>query len=199
MDERTHMKFSGFFLSKNGMAEPTCDLFQRWKDVGREVRYLRMDNAGKNKLLQSCCESADWKFNPNIRRDTPQQNHLAELGFAILSNRGRAMMARANVPLEVRYKIWRHAFKTATLFEGLTVVTAGGKTATPYVLWAGENPKFADYLRTWGEAGSIKTRVCGTPKIADRGTQCMMVGYSTDHAGDCYQMWDPVTGGVHDR
>jgi hypothetical protein len=26
----------------------------------------------------------------------------------------------------------------------------------------------------------------------------MMVGYSTDHAGDCYQMWDPVTGGVHD-
>ena len=26
----------------------------------------------------------------------------------------------------------------------------------------------------------------------------MMVGYSTDHDGDCYQMWDPVTGGIHD-
>jgi hypothetical protein len=26
----------------------------------------------------------------------------------------------------------------------------------------------------------------------------MMAGYSTDHDGDCYQMWDPVTGGVHD-
>jgi hypothetical protein len=108
------------------------------------------------------------------------------------------MMARANVPLEVRYKIWRHAFKTATLLDGLTVVTVGGKTATRYVLWAGENPKFANHLRTWGEAGSIKTRVQGTPKIADRGTQCMMVGYSTNHAGDCYQMWEPVTGGVHD-
>jgi hypothetical protein len=70
--------------------------------------------------------------------------------------------------------------------------------ATRYVLWAGENPKFANHLQTWGEAGSIKTRVRGTPKIADRGTQCMMVGYSTDHAGDCYQMWDPVAGGDHD-
>jgi hypothetical protein len=26
----------------------------------------------------------------------------------------------------------------------------------------------------------------------------MMVGYSTDHNGNCCQMWDPVTGGVHD-
>jgi hypothetical protein len=39
--------------------------------------------------------------------------------------------------------------------------------------------------------------VCGTPKVADRGMQCMMVGYSTNHAGDCSQMWDPVMGGVH--
>jgi hypothetical protein len=62
VDERTQMKFSDFFVSKNGMAEPTCELFQRWKDVGREVRYLRMDNAGENKLLQSRCESVDWKF-----------------------------------------------------------------------------------------------------------------------------------------
>jgi hypothetical protein len=108
------------------------------------------------------------------------------------------MMAQANIPLNVRYKIWRYAFKAATLLDGLTVVTVGGKMATRYVLWAGENPKFASHLRTWGEAVSIKTRVRGTPKIADRGTPCMMAGYSTNHNGDCYQMWDPITGGVHD-
>jgi hypothetical protein len=117
-DERTQMKFSDFFMSKNGMAEPTCELFQRWKDVGREVRYLRMDNAGKNKLLQSCCESADWKFRiqPEYTASyTPQQNHLAELGFAILSNRGRALMTRANVPLDCAVQDLEACFQDGNL------------------------------------------------------------------------------------
>jgi hypothetical protein len=69
-------------------------------------------------------------------------------------------MAQVNVPLEVQDKIWRHTFKTATLLDSLTAVTVGGKTATWFVLWAGKNPKFAGHLRTWEEAGSIKTRVC---------------------------------------
>jgi hypothetical protein len=30
--------------------------------------------------------------------------------------------------------------ETATLLDGLTVATVEGKTATRYVLWAGENP-----------------------------------------------------------
>jgi hypothetical protein len=58
------------------------------------------------------------------------------------------MMAGANIPLNVRYKIWRYAFKTATLLDSLTVVTVNGKTATWYVLWAGENPNFANHLPT---------------------------------------------------
>ena len=29
------------------------------------------------------------------------------------------------------------------------------------------------------------------PKLNDRGVTCMFVGYSTDHDGDCYDMWDP--------
>jgi hypothetical protein len=56
------MKFSDFFVSKSGMAEPTWELFQRWKDVRREVGYVRMDNAGETKLLQSRCESVNRKF-----------------------------------------------------------------------------------------------------------------------------------------
>jgi hypothetical protein len=128
---------------------------------------LRMDNAGENKLLQSCCESTDWKFQiqPEYTASyTPQPNRLAELGFEILSNRGRTMMARANVPLEVQYKIWRHAFKTATLLDGLTVVTVGGKTATRCVLWAGKNPKFADHLRTWERLAASRLGYVARPR-----------------------------------
>ena len=30
-----------------------------------------------------------------------------------------------------------------------------------------------------------------------KGVACMFIGYSTDHAGDCYRMWNPKTNHVH--
>jgi hypothetical protein len=83
------------------------------------------------------------------------------------------------------------------MLVGLTVATVNGQTGTSYVLWCGENPKLAQHLRTWGEAGTVKTKVKGTRRIADCGVQCMMTGYATDHEGDCYRMWDPKTKGIH--
>jgi hypothetical protein len=91
-------------------------------------------------------------------RDTPQQNHLAELGFAHLANYSRALMARANVPLNIRYKVSTKAFKTATLLDGLTVIKIGNKEATRYKHWCGKNPEFSEHLRTWGEVGTIKIK-----------------------------------------
>eukprot|EP00957_Ditylum_brightwellii_P026824 2028146-Ditylum_brightwellii.AAC.1 len=46
---------------------------------------------------------ADWKLNIKFEyttRDTPQQNSLATVGLATLSNRGKTMMIAANVPVE---------------------------------------------------------------------------------------------------
>jgi hypothetical protein len=151
-------------------------------------------------LLQQRSQSADWKLNVNFEftaRDTPQQNHLAALRFAHLANYGRALMARANVPLNIRYKVFTKAFKTATLLDGLTVIKIGNKEATRYEHWCGKNPDFCEYLRTWGEVGTVKIKTNSTPKIGDRGIQCMFVGYSLDHTADCYEMWDPATSRVH--
>jgi hypothetical protein len=57
------------------------------------------------------------------------------------------------------YKIWREAFRTATMLDGLTAATVDGQMGTRYVLWCGENPKFTQHLRTWGEAGTVKSKV----------------------------------------
>jgi hypothetical protein len=35
------------------------------------------------------------------------------------------------------------------------------------------------------------------PKLCDCGLNCMFVGYSMDHYGDVYYMWNPKTNGVH--
>ena len=37
--------------------------------------------------------------------DTPQQNSLAEVGFATLVNRGGVMMHHANLPMMDRYRL----------------------------------------------------------------------------------------------
>ena len=65
------------------------------------------------------------------------------------------MMHRANVPLADRYKLFKEAFKTATLLDGLVVITIDGKEATRYEHWCGKNPDFTAHLRVWGEAGTV--------------------------------------------
>jgi hypothetical protein len=111
--EQTQLKFSNFFETKNGMVEPTCEQFQQWKDVGKEVCYICMDNAGKNTALQQQCDSANWKFNIKFEfmAMTPQQKNLAEVGFSVLANCGRALMERGNIPMKVQYKVWKMPLK----------------------------------------------------------------------------------------
>jgi hypothetical protein len=91
VDKRTQLKFSNFYPTKNGMVEPTCEQFQKWKQHGKPVKFVRMDNAGENKLLKKRCESSDWKLGIKFEftaRATPQQNSLSEVGFATIANRG---------------------------------------------------------------------------------------------------------------
>ena len=84
------------------------------------------------------------------------------------------------------------------MLDGLIPIEIDDETTTRYIHWYGSNPEFAKHLRTWGEAGTVKVKTKTTPKINDRGVQCMFVGYALNHPGDCYRMWDPKTGRVHE-
>jgi hypothetical protein len=78
VNERTGMKFSDFYETKDGMIEPTCVQWNRWKDAGLAVKFVHLDNAGENTKLKECSESADWKLDIEYEftaQDTPQQNH----------------------------------------------------------------------------------------------------------------------------
>ena len=194
VDELTGLKFSDFFATKDGMVEPTCVKINLWKEKGLPVNTVRLDNAGENKLLQQRASSADWKLGLEFEftaRDTPQQNSIAEVAFRTIANKGRALMTAANLPEELRFRLFAEAFQAATLLDGLMVVTVDGATKTRYEHVFGKNPEFARYLRVWGEAGTVKTKTATTPKLSDRGIQCMFVGYALDHPGDCYIMYNP--------
>jgi hypothetical protein len=55
---------------------------------------------------------------------------LVELAFATLANRGRALMNDANLPIAVRYKLFKEAFPTAMQLDGLMAIAVDGKVAT---------------------------------------------------------------------
>jgi hypothetical protein len=182
------------------MVEPSCEQFQKWNQAGKIVKFVRCDNAGENKTLEKRANSVEWKLNIQFEytpRDTPQHNHLAELAFASIANKGRALMSAANIPMTVRYKVWVKAFDHVTALDGLIVMNIDGKTATRYEHWNGELPKWVKHLKTWGEAGTVKIKTKMTPKLEDRGIQCMFVGHSMDHDGDCYEMWYPKTNSLY--
>lgn len=120
VDDRTGYKVSMFHEKKSDMVEPTCELLYRWQQNNIPVKYICADNAGENKSLQQTAQGARWKLNLKFEftaANTPQQNSLVEVGFATITNRGRALMMAAHVPLVDRYLLWREAFQMATICD----------------------------------------------------------------------------------
>jgi hypothetical protein len=74
VDKQTQLMFSNFYLTRDGMFEPTCEQLHRRKEAGRAVKNIRLDNGGKNKALQKRALSDAWKLDIEFEytgRDTP--------------------------------------------------------------------------------------------------------------------------------
>ena len=53
VDERTGMKFSSFHQTKDGIAEPSLEKFNKWKQNGMPVLCMQCDGAGENKKMKA--------------------------------------------------------------------------------------------------------------------------------------------------
>jgi hypothetical protein len=95
---------------------------------------------GRVKKLHGVSDYKDWKLRIEYQytvRDTPQQNHLAELGFAVLANHGIASLMVDDMG-KCSYEgmvslLFREAFSTATLLDGLMTMEIDGVTATKFI------------------------------------------------------------------
>ena len=61
-DRATGRTHSMFLETKADMVEPLCALFCKWKQEGKPVKRVRMDNAGENLKLEQRLRSSDWKL-----------------------------------------------------------------------------------------------------------------------------------------
>jgi hypothetical protein len=82
-----------------------------------------------------------------------------------------ATTAMTNIILKLRYKLFREAFIAATKLDGLNVIEIDGQKVTRDMHFSGENRAYVDYMRTWGEADTVKMKTKMPPKIHDLGVK----------------------------
>ena len=94
------------------------------------------------------------------------------------------MMNHAEFTVQKRQEMWCEAAQTATILDNVLVQEKGGKP--PHTKFYGEDPKYAKYLRTFGEIGvtAISSNKVGRTKLDPRGQISMFVGYSLDNPTD---------------
>ena len=129
-----------------------------------------MDNAWENKILARSCDQNEKgiKFEYTAP-GTTQQNGVLERASVTLIGRGRAMMNHAGFTLKKREEMWCEAAQAATMLDNVLVQAKGSKP--PHTHFYSEDPKYAKYLRTFGEIGvtAISSNKGARTKLDQRG------------------------------
>jgi hypothetical protein len=117
---------------------------------------------------------------------TPQRNSKVERKFQTFFGRIRAMLNSVGVKDQLRSGVWAECAMTVTFLSNVTSIK--NKEVCPHELLFGCKSKLPTSLRSFGEIGVVTTKANIQSKLKNRGTPCMLVGYSVHHANDVYRM-----------
>jgi hypothetical protein len=192
VDEFTDMKWSFFLKQKSDLGKTMMNFLRQQKEEGFMVNKIRLkirlDNAGENRAFKELCLRSDdfrsVKFEFTSPR-TPQQNGVVERGLHTLMGRARSMMNAAGLSDNLRGKLWAECVNTATLLENAMPDKPNEKS--PVEKYYGKQYKWINNLKEFGTMGVITTYEKTQPKLENRGTTAMFVGYSNDHPSDTYR------------
>jgi hypothetical protein len=84
--------------------------------------------------------------------------------------------------------LWCEAASTATKLDNVVITNSEGNECA-YKLFYNQEPKYPEFLRTFGEVGitADSSNKKSISKLEPRGRECILTGYASDHAGDCYR------------
>ena len=197
VDDHSRFKWSLFVQKKSDLAEEVYGLLKQIKNENNiAFKSIRCDNAGENKKLQELLDEKEYgaKFEYTAP-GTPQQNGVVERAFATLYGKVRAMLNWAGLSEEMRTGLWAECASTATKTDNLLVDEFSNKC--PYEKFFNKLPKYHDKLHIFGEVGVIKNlNVKMQPKLDNKGTECLFVGYSDTHSGEVCRMFCPKTRAI---
>ena len=80
-------------------------LIETLKNEGKQVNYIRCENAGEHELLKKYCDEKGTNLEMTAP-NTPQHNGVEEKSFETDLNCVRAMLYQANFTTELAKKLW---------------------------------------------------------------------------------------------
>jgi hypothetical protein len=189
VDDYTNFCWSSFLKNKSKLKEKMFPLLTDLKIAGIDIKYIRCDDSGENKVFYDACHTKGYniKFAFSGPR-TPQQNGKVERKFQTFYDRIRAMLNHAGFENGERSGIWAECARTITFLSNKTASKT--KEKCPYQLLFGSKPKLPSSFRIFGDIGVVATKDNIQGKLKNQGTACIFVGYSEDHANDVYRMFN---------
>ena len=185
----------GWYAKKNGFIQEFCAKFYALNENSQKViERMRCDDAGENYKLQEAINGKDWKMAVKFEftAKTPQMNSRVETKLYNMSCLTRSAMAAANIPDKLRYVVFTLFYKWCCQTDMLTLITVNDEEKSRHEHITGEQPKWIKNMQVAGMAGMVKTHTKTTAKVKPRGKICMFACYTTNHARDCYTMYDPI-------
>ncbi len=150
--------------------------------------FLRCDNAGEN--LDDLSHVCD-KYGIIIEYtapNTPQQNGVVERKFATIRDRSCAAMYAAKFNNQYQGLFWAECAMTRII----NIVSNSKSAKCPDWLWYGLQPTLYEHLVEFGWVGYV-TLSKKQHKLDPKAIECVMIGYSLNHMGDTYRMFNPST------
>jgi hypothetical protein len=193
VDDCTDICFSIFVKNKSDMPDKVIELIAKLKqdnkyNVTHIVRYVRCDDAGENRTLESKCNEKGIGITFEYTGPgSPQFNGRVERKFPTLYARVRTMLNAAGVPKHIREGVWAEAAKTATVIENL-IVTESKPIAAFHQFY---NIKTFNLkkMHPFGEIVVVERNSNRgmKGKLENRGRACMYLGHAENHTDEVFR------------
>jgi transposase InsO family protein len=167
------------------------DIFQGWhlmveRQSSQKVQAIRSDNAREYQALAADLWQRYGILFEHTTPYTPEQNGVAERLNRTLTEKIRAMLSGAALPIT----LWGEAAYTACYLYNRTPRGYGDTQATPEEMWIGEKPSLG-HLRVFGCVAYAQLAKDQRGKLDSTSIRGVFVGYTPTSRQ--YRVYDPET------
>ena len=192
VDDYSRKNWNFLMKKKSEVAENIMELITSLKNAGKEVKYLRCDNAGEHNTLIPYCIKNNITLEMTTP-NTPQHNGVVERSFATELNLIRAMLFQANFTTTMISSLWGMAVMYLETTKNMSSTTANENGKSPNCMFGNNESLDVEDIQPFERMGFVTIRTKIKKKLAKRSFKAFMVGKPKHHSKGAFYMYNPKT------